>query len=441
MTFYSSNFFQKIIKAAVYGALLFWFCIASSVQLHANRLTIEVTRGIDNPMRIAIVPFRRDHKQGLDLASVIAEDLSRSGRFETLDRDLMLSAPASSDEVYYRDWRALGVEFLVVGQSTIVGGKRDIKFELVDITNKTSVFTRGFAADDRYSRKLAHKISDAVYQNLTGIPGAFATRILYVSGAKGLNSLRPNRLYVADSDGANYKVVLESKQPILSPVWSPDGKHIAYVSFEKDRPAIFRQNLQTQQREQLTNFRGLNSSPSWSPDGNRMAMVLSKDGNPEIYVMDLRTKALTRITNHYGIDTEPDWMPDGKSLVFTSDRGGSPQIYKANLAGGKPKRLTFEGVYNAGADVAPDGSSMVMVHRAKAGYQIAWFEFSSGRIIELTQSSLDESPSLAPNGAMLLYATKIEGNAELAAVAIDGGFRYRLPSANSDVREPAWSPF
>ena len=422
-----------------------WFVFASlflaSASVQANKLTIEITRGVDNPTRVAIVPFRRDHVDGLDLASVVSADLSRSGRFEVLDRDLMLSSPATREEVFYRDWRALGVEYLVIGQSNLVDGNREAKFELIDVTNESSIFVRGFSTDDRFARKLAHKISDAIYQSLTGIPGAFATRLMYVSGAKELNSPRPNRLYVADSDGANYRVVLESKQPIMSPVWAPNGEDIAYVSFENDRPAIYRQNLKTQQREQLTNFKGLNSSPAWSPDGKRMAMVLSKDGNPEIYVMDLRTKALTRLTNHYAIDTEPDWMPDGETLVFTSDRGGSPQIYQVNIASGKVKRLTFEGRYNAGADVSPDGSSMVLVHRGNSGYQIAWFEFRTGRLIPLTQSTLDESPSIAPNSAMLLYATKEKGRAELAAVAIDGGFKYRLPSANSDVREPAWSPF
>lgn len=412
-----------------------------SVNANANRLTIEITRGVDSPTRIAVVPFKRVHSEGLDLASVVASDLARSGRFEVLDRDLMLSSPSSIEQVYYRDWSALGVEYILIGQSSMVENNRDVKFELIDIVNERSLFVRGLATDKRFSRKLAHKVSDAIYQSLTGIPGVFATRLMYVSGAKELNSPRPNRLYVADSDGANYKVVLESKQPIMSPVWSPNGKEIAYVSFESDRPAIYRQNLQTQQREQLTNFKGLNSSPAWSPDGKQMAMVLSKDGNPEIYVMDLSTKVLKRVTNHYAIDTEPDWMPDGKSLVFTSDRGGSPQIYQVNLASGKTKRLTFEGRYNAGADVSPDGSSMVMVHRANSGYQIVWYEFRTGRMIALTRSDLDESPSIAPNGAMLLYATKEKGNAELAAVAIDGGFQYRLPSANSDVREPAWSPF
>ncbi len=429
--------------------LRFNFCFSAlflalsllSLDAMASRLTIEVTRGVDNPTRIAVVPFRRDHATGIDLASVVSADLSRSGRFEVIDRSLMLSSPAVFDDVYFRDWRALGVEYLVIGVSSIVEGKREIDFELVDINQRRTLHKQMFKGSESIERKLAHRVSDAVYQKLTGVPGAFSTRLLYVSVARDAGSKRPNRLYLADSDGANFKVMLESEHPILSPTWSPDGKQVAYVSFENDRPAIYRQNLATAVRERLTNYPGLNSSPAWSPDGRYMAMVLSKDGNPDIYVMDLRTRDLERLTDHFAIDTEPAWMPDGKSLVFTSDRGGAPQIYKLDIKSKKVQRLTFEGSYNAAADVLPDGKSLVMVHHgAKPGYQIVWYELGSGRMIELTQSNLDESPSIAPNGSMLLYATKDGDRGELAAVALDGKFKYRLPSPNSDVREPAWSP-
>lgn len=436
--------FKRLKEAVLFSCLV---TLSFALQFFAppvlaQGLTIEVTRGIDNPTRVAVVPFRRDHAQGLDIASVIAADLSRSGRFDVIDRSVMLSSPGSIDEVYYRDWRALGVEYLVIGKSQLVEGKRSVAFELIDVNQQASMLKQGFAGASRAERKLAHRIADTVYEELTGVPGAFSTRIMYVSVAKNARNKRPNRLYVADSDGANFKVLLESKEPILSPTWSPDGKQVAYVSFEGDRPGIYRQVIGSAERERLTFFPGLNSSPAWSPDGRKMAMVLSKDGNPDIYVMELKNKTLTRITKHFAIDTEPAWMPDGKSIVFTSDRGGAPQIYQVDLASKKTKRLTFEGSYNASADVLPDGKSMVIVHHgAKPGYQIVWYEIDTGRIIELTQSNLDESPSAAPNGSMLLYATKEKGRAELAAVALDGKFKYRLPSPNSDVREPAWSPF
>lgn len=408
-------------------------------------LTIEVTQGVDNPTRIAIVPFQQaGGGVSTDIASIVAADLKRSGQFAPLARDAMYSTPFSASEVHYRDWRALGVDYLLIGRLEPAGsdGSATLHTELFDVHRQKAVMKTRHGDAKARGRALAHAAADAVYEKLTGIAGAFSTRILYVSVKTDAQRKQNYRLIIADADGANHRVVLNSSEPILSPSWSRDGRDIAYVSFESSRPAIYRQRVATGKREKLTGFRGLNSAPAWSPDGRSMAMVLSKDGNPEIYVMNLDSGALRRITNHYAIDTEPAWMPDGKSLLFTSDRGGTPQIYKVQLANGDVSRVTFTGSYNAKVSILPEGDSIVSIHRKdrSSGYHIAWQDLGSGRTIVLTSSSLDESPSVAPNGSMLLYATKYRGRGVLAAVSLDGGVKFRLPSPTADVREPAWSP-
>ena len=415
-------------------------CCVISVFAQAN-LVIEVTESVDEPTKIAIVPFQHSgQKLDQDLTAIVSADLTRSGLFEVLPREDMYSFPSAEGEVFYRDWRALGVEYLLIGRS--VGGADSVAvtIELYDVYRQ-KVLARTQVSDRRGAqRAIAHAISDRIYEKLTGIPGAFATRMMYVSVKHLADGGQSYRLLIADADGARPREALKSSEPVLSPSWSPDGKQIAYVSFETSRPAIYRQTVATGAREKLTNYPGLNSAPSWSPDGKQLAMVLSKDGNPEIYILNLVSRQLRRITEHSAIDTEPSWMPDGRSLVFTSDRGGQPQIYRVELSNLLVKRLTYQGSYNAKASVLADGKGMVMIHRDESGYHIAWQELSSGRLLILTSSSLDESPSVAPNGSMLLYATKFRGRGVLAAVSLDGGVKFRLPSPTSDVREPAWAP-
>jgi len=426
-----------VIRAALV-ILSLLACSASWAQL-----TIEITKGRDNPTSIAIVPFGW---QGVgvareDVAAIIEADLKRTGQFAPVSRDDMLGSPQQASEVYYRDWRALNVDYLVVGKILPTAEGLVAEYEMFDVYTQRKVLSNRVNGDVNSLRNIAHKVSDGVYEKLTGIRGAFSTRLLYISAIERGNGEFTYRLLVSDVDGANESVVFESDDPLVTPTWAPDGERIAYVSFETTRAAIFMHNLKTGERTQLTNYKGLNGAPSWSPDGKQLAMVLSKDGSPDIYVMDIATRTLKRVTRHFAIDTEPAWMPDGKSIIYTSDRGGKPQIYQVTLANGYEERVTFEGDYNARARVVPDGSGIIMVHRNNGNYHIAMLDIERGSINILTETSLDESPSISPNGAMLLYATKYQGKGILAAVSLDGGVKFRLPSRFGEVREPAWSPY
>ena len=405
------------------------------------QLEIQVTRGIDNPTSIAIAPFAWDGLGAApeDFAQIIDSDLARSGQFSPVSRRDMLSLPTRAEDIFYRDWRAIAARYLVIGRVS-KGVQLRVEFALYDVERGIELFSSQVTGPEYEARMVAHRVADAIYEKLTGIQGAFATRLIYVSVTRNPEGKDFYRLTVADADGQRPIVLLEGRDPILAPSWSPDGKEVAYVSFESSRPAIYRQVLATGAREQLTNFRGLNNSPVWSPDGKSMALVLSKDGSPDIYLLDLESKQLTRLTRHYAIDTEPTWMPDGKSLLFTSDRGGRPQIYRYTLATGKVERVTFEGRYNARARVAEDGRNVALVHQRDGRFHVAVFDLITERMTVLTETSLDESPSIAPNGSLVIYATKRGDRSVLGAVAVDGGVKFSLPARSGSVQEPAWSP-
>lgn len=409
-------------------------------------LTIEITEGVDNPTPVAIVPFSYQGAEPLDqdIAEIVASDLKFSGLFDVLPKGDMLSYPSTEEDVLYREWRALGRDYVLVGSVELQENKSlKVRYYLFDILRQKKLMERKIVASKQQMRDIAHKISDKIYEELTNVRGAFSTKILYVSG-KVLGNGRYNyKLYKSDFDGERKKLVLNSSEPILSPTWSPDGKEIVYVSFEKTRPAIFRQILATGERERLTHFPGMNSSPAYSPDGKYLAMVLSKDGSPDIYVMNLKTRKLVKYAaNNFAIDTEPAWMLDGKSLVFTSNRGGKPQIYQVDLKTDTVKRLTFQGKYNARAQPLADGSGFILVHQDSTGFHIARFDQKKDRYYVLTSTKLDESPSISANGSMVMYAAKRGHQGVLAVVSVDGNVKTILPSAgNDDVREPAWSPF
>ncbi|MDH5736889.1 MAG: Tol-Pal system beta propeller repeat protein TolB [Gammaproteobacteria bacterium] len=413
--------------------------LASSTQAE---LRIEVTKGVDNALRVAIVPFDWRERDALpeNVSAIITNDLKFSGRFETLPVEQMLSMPHRQDQIFFRDWRLLKVEYVLIGRLTRVGEGVQVNYELYDVHNQSLMLSEAIAGSDKALRDMAHHVSDVMYEKLTGIEGVFSTRIMYVT-ARGAFNNQTFALNIADADGHRARQLFSSKEPIMSPDWSPDGKKVTYVSYERDsKPAIYLHHLETGRKEQLTNFPGLNGAPSFSPDGKQLAMVLSKGGNPDIYVLDLATRALRRVTRHREIDTEPDWTSDGSAIVFTSNRGAQPQIYRVFLDNLRVERLTYEGDYNARARMLPDNNSLVMVHRREGIFHISLLDMQRRRLFVLTETSLDESPSVAPNGSMLIYATKQNGKDILAAVAIDGGVKFNLPAIEGDVREPAWSP-
>ncbi|WP_295803650.1 Tol-Pal system beta propeller repeat protein TolB, partial [uncultured Microbulbifer sp.] len=326
---------------SLFFATLISCVLAVSAQA---QLVVEIVDGNDNPTPVAVVPFDWSGSGVLseDVAAIVSADLRRSGLIAPIPRTDMLSFPKTPEEVSFRDWRILGAEYVVTGRMQPQAGGYLLTFDLVNIFGQHKTFTKQVTGGAQQLRDIAHRASDEIFEAITGIRGAFGTQMVYVQETQ--RGGKPSyALILSDIDGARARQIRRFSAPVMSPSWSPNGQEVAYVSFETGRPAIFRENLRTGARQQLTNFKGLNSSPTWSPDGSKLAMVLSKDGNPEIYVLDLNSGRFTRLTRHFSIDTEPNWMPDGKSLVFTSDRGGKPQIYQLTLATGQVDRLTFDG--------------------------------------------------------------------------------------------------
>jgi TolB protein len=418
------------------AVVLAWASAAQAI------LTIEVTKGVEAGLPIAIVPFEwtGPGQPPQVVADVIEADLVRSGRFDSIPRSDFLSQPHDASEINFKDWRLLKAEALVVGRVRALGPDTyQVQFQLMDVYKGGQLAGYRYTVPGARLRKLAHQISDIIYEKLTGEPGAFDTRIAYVTVEQNAGKRR-FLLQIADSDGYNPQTVLDSPEPIMSPAWSPDGRSLAYVSFENRRPIVFTQNLFTRQRVRLAAFQGINSAPAWSPDGRKLALVLSKDGNPEIYVMDAATKALTRLTRNLAIDTEPAWSPDGRSIVFTSDRSGRPQIYRMRADGSDVRRLTFEGDYNGRASFSPDGKMLVLVTGEGGRFAIGVLHLRNNALQRLTSTALDESPSFAPNGRMILYATERQGRGVLAVISPDGRAEQTLKFQAGDVREPAWSP-
>jgi TolB protein len=353
----------------------------------------------------------------------------------------MPSQPHEFSEINFDEWRGLGREYLVVGNVTAAPtGGYQVEFRLIDVYRGNQLLGFRIPTPSRDLRLTAHQISDLIYEKILGMKGAFATRIAYITVKSDAQGNRIYELQIADADGYNPHTLVSAKQPLMSPAWSPDGKRLAYVSFEQHNSAIYVQDIETGYREAVASGPGINSAPAWSPDGQKLAVTLSRDGDPEIYILHLLGRRLQRITHDPAIDTEPAWSPDGRTLVFTSDRGGKPQIYHISISGGEPKRLTHEGHYNARASFSSDGRSLTLVHGEGNSFRIAVLDLDTRQMRVLTDASLDESPSFAPNGSMIIYATVGGSGTELAATSVDGRVRQRLAFPGGEVREPSWGP-
>jgi len=409
-------------------------------------LQIDIVGGNAAALPIAVVPMPYQGTgaaPATDVAKVVAADLDRSGQFRSLpDRD-MVERPTRGAEVNYPTWRTLKQDFLVVGHVLDAGdGSYRVEYELFDVAKQQRLLGFAMTARSNAMRDVAHQIADAIYEKITGVRGAFWTRIAYIT-ASGVGRNSQYALVVADSDGYNPQTIVHSAAPLLSPAWSPDGRKLAYVSFDRGDSSIYIQDISSSARELVASFRGINSSPAFSPDGRQLALTLSKSGNPEIYVMDLGSKALRQITNQFGIDTAAVFSADGGSLYFMSDRGGKPQIYQAPASGGSATRISFQGSYNGDPTVSWDGKKIAMTQGNGNNYRIALLDLSLGspRWSMLSPGSLDESPSFAPNASMVLYAAREGGRGVLYAVSADARVRQRLVLANGDVREPAWGPY
>jgi TolB protein len=418
---------RKLLGALVLS-LVAWPALA--------QLSIEITGAGGNRIPIAIAPFAGEAALPPGITAVVRADLERSGLFRALEIPALVPQPSEASNVNYAEWKSRLADALVLGSIGVRSdGRFEVRFRLYDVVKQTAIGGVAYTVSREQLRATAHRIADYVYEKLTGEKGVFSTKIAYVvkRGAR-------YELQLADADGANEQAMLVSNEPIISPAWSPNGKRIAYVSFQNKKAIVYVQDVEVPKQNVVANFKGSNSAPAWAPDGARLAVALSRDGNSQLYLINADGSNLRRLTNSSGIDTEPSFSPDGQSIYFTSDRGGSPQIYRMPAAGGDAQRVTFEGSYNVSPRVSPDGRSLAYIMRNGGKFQAALLDLNTRQVQVLTDSELDESPSFAPNGRQILLATVIGGRGVLSAVSSDGRVKQRLTLSAGDVREPAWGP-
>jgi len=438
-TLFTYNFPKRILTLSAFGQAAFNRVLALCVLLFMGatvqaQLRVDISGTGAQQYPVAIADFSGD-PAGRMVAEVIRADLTRSGQFRlinTTGTTLTVDSPIAYDE-----WRNRGADYLAYGTVTLVGDRYEVKYRLADTINRAPLDGVVFAGSDRELRRIAHQIADRIYEKITGVRGVFATRIAYV-----LKQGSTFELQIADADGQNPQIALRSREPIISPAWSPDGSKLAYVSFESGKPVVYVHELSTSKRVPVANFKGNNSAPSWSPDGKTLAVVLTRDGLSQIYTLNATDGSnLKRITNSPIIDTEPVFSPDGQSIFFTSDRNGSPQIYQVGVNGGEARRISFNGPYNNTPRLSPDGKNLLVVTRRDGSFRVASIDLATGAETLLTDGPDDQSPSFAPNGKQVLYSSRQGGRQVLSGVSSDGRMRQTLSTLNGEIREPTWGPF
>lgn len=436
-----------------FTAILFFIILALIGKSAIAVISLELTRGMSGAFPIAIVPFEiQGQTPEQSIPAIIGNDLQNSGRFKVYGANRLSYFPTDVHDIKFEYFRNLGTDNVLIGKIQEVGINRyQVNFQLLDVVKgKTSedtpesavILSHQYIVSGDDFRSLSHHISDLIYQQITGVRGIFSTRLAYIVVKRSKNAPTHYALEVSDQDGYSPKSLLVSNDPIMSPAWSPDGRQVAYVSFENRKAAIYIQDVATGKRHLVSEFTGINGAPAWSPDGRNIALVLSRTGTPNIYTMDLATRQLTQLTNDFYINTEPAWSPNGRSMIFTSNRSGSPQIYQLDLATRQVTRVTYDGKYNARASFTPDGNHIVVLNQQSGMYNIGALDLDSGIFRVLTNGSEDsESPATAPNGSMVLFGTFYHGKSILGMVAMDGSVQLRLPARDGDVQDPAWSPF
>lgn len=430
---------MKLVKWLSAAALLS-FAVQSMAEFR-----FVITKGYDQPTQVAVVPFCWNGTNVLpeSINEIVSADLSRTGQFAALEAGNMLSQPCKHEQVYFRDWKLLKQDYLLIGDiiQDAVTKKYVVSYRLYDVYREMNIHASKVTGTENQLRDIAHMVSDAVYEKMSGVRGVFNTKIAYVTQERSAAG-NVYRLEVSDADGHRAKVLFQSPESIISPAWSADGRQVAFTTFDvKGRTSIKVANRISGKIINLPSFKGINSGAAFSPDGQTLAFVNSQTGNADIYLMNLATKKIQRVTKHWSIDTEPSWSPDGKKLLFTSERGGKPQIYQLDLDTRAVERLTFEGIFNARAHYSADGKHIVMVHQSSGVFHVAALDMETREMRILSETELDESPSVAPNGTMLVYATQKNRTGVLAWASIDGEIASTMPAGNGHVREPAWSPY